>query len=45
MDRPGHESDEGTVSTMTVMPSEPDYNPQQGPGPAPPATGLLARRH
>ncbi len=37
MDRPSHESDEGAVTTMTAMPPEPDYSPQQGPTPPPAA--------
>jgi hypothetical protein len=43
MDRPGYESDEGGVTTMTAMSPEPDYSPQQGPGlTSPPPTSQSA---
>lgn len=31
MDRPGHETDKGAVTAMTVMPT-PDFGPREGPG-------------
>jgi len=42
MDRPGHETDKGAVTAVTVMPA-PDFGPREGPGLTP--RRLLHRRH